>query len=109
MPRLLTQHDSVDNPGNARAHMAKIAAIITRTFSIRELIHASSATTCQAGRSSFIRLIAAGPRCIFQVSALSSLCDGRHESGFDSCEGAQEGGRRANHPLMARGDGDETY
>ena len=46
MPRLSTQRSSVDNPGNARAHMATVAAIIPRVVSIRELIHASSAATC---------------------------------------------------------------
>ena len=79
MPRFSTQRGSVDNPGNARAHTATIAMIIPRTVSICELIHASSAKTCPAGRSSFIRSIPAdqrGPRRFVtrrQVSALSSV------------------------------------
>ena len=75
IPRLSTQRGSVDNHGNLGAQTATNAAIIPRTVSIRELIHASSAPTCLAGRSSFIRSIQAGPRgtCTWYLFELNRL------------------------------------
>ena len=68
---------------------AKIAAIITRTVSIRELIHASSAPTCPAGRSSFIRSIPAGERGTRRfviseayLSSVRSIKPGRRATGI---------------------------
>ena len=67
MLQLWTQHGSLDNHSNPRAQTATNAAIIPRTVSIRELIHALSAPTCPAGRSDFIKSIPAGPRGPHQV------------------------------------------
>ena len=68
---------------------AKIATIITRTVSIRELIHASSAPTCPAGRSIFIRSIPAGeggPRRFVisetYLSSVRSIKPGRRVTGI---------------------------
>ena len=89
---------------------AKITAIITRKVSIRELIHASSALTCPAGKSSFIRSIPAGltgPRRFVisetYLSSVRSIKPGQRATGIKVRfhEGAQEGGRHGRHGEVA--------
>ena len=113
-PRLLTQCGSVDNHGNPRAQWLQI---IPRTFPVQELIHETSAPTCPAGRSCFIRSIPAGPggpcrfvtrRRIFQVSGqrnLSSIREREHKK-TTRCKERQPA---CKSPAHCMGGSDEKY